>query len=258
MIRDSLGDRMKTYESVSDTRLSRLTPVILRLDGRAFHTLTKPLVKPFDRLFMDAMDMTLEKLCKEIPGCHMGYVQSDEISLLLLEKTLQSDAWFENRIQKIVSISASIASTAFRASLAQLLGLMENRDADIRSYDLLLNEAVFDCRAFSVPERDVCNYFIWRQKDCYRNAVLTMAQHHIGKKAIYGMTVAKLTETLHSMGFTESNIPSSKGRVCIRDLSILDLPGSRDKWTLIKDAPDFKENREFVELRLVISEGDTK
>ena len=258
MIRDSLGDRMKTYESVSDTRLSRLTPVILRLDGRAFHTLTKPLAKPFDGIFMAAMDMTLEKLCKEIPGCRMGYVQSDEISLLLLEKTLQSDAWFENRVQKIVSIAASIASTAFRSSLAHVLGLMENRNVNVHSYDLLLDDAVFDCRAFNIPERDVCNYFIWRQKDCYRNAVLTMAQHHIGKKAIYGMTVAKLTETLHGMGFTESDIPSPKGRVCIRDLGILDLPGSRDKWTLIQEAPDFRENREFIELRLVISEGDTK
>ena len=101
--KDSLGDRMKlNYENRSKTYLTRRTPVIIRLDGVAFHTLTRGFVKPFDKRLMETMQEVTLALCKEIQGCVLGYTQSDEITLVLVDyKSLDSEAWFDYGIQKI-------------------------------------------------------------------------------------------------------------------------------------------------------------
>ena len=117
-MRDNLGNRMKNYEHTSRTYLTRRLPVIIRLDGKAFHTFTKGLKKPFDEILIDAMWETAKYLCKSIQGCKIAYVQSDEISLLLTDyDTIESCAWFDNNIQKMVSISASMATLAFNRAL---------------------------------------------------------------------------------------------------------------------------------------------
>lgn len=109
--RDSLGDRMKRYENVPKVSLVRRMPVIIRLDGKAFHTFTRGFVKPFDTLLMQTMNDTMKYLCENIQGCVMGYTQSDEISLVLVDyQTLTSDAWFDNNVEKMCSIAASMAT----------------------------------------------------------------------------------------------------------------------------------------------------
>ena len=97
--RDSLGDRMKRYENVPKVSLVRRMPVIIRLDGKAFHTFTRGFVKPFDSVLMQTMNDTMKYLCENIQGCVMAYTQSDEISLVLIDyQTLTSDAWFDNNV----------------------------------------------------------------------------------------------------------------------------------------------------------------
>lgn len=95
-LNDSLGDRMKGfYEARSKTSLVRRMPVIIRLDGKAFHTFTKGFQKPFDSMLMKAMQETMKYLCENIQGCVLGYTQSDEITLVLVDyKKLTSEAWF--------------------------------------------------------------------------------------------------------------------------------------------------------------------
>ena len=106
MKKDSLGDRMKNnYESRAKIKLLRRTPVIIRLDGKAFHTFTKGMKRPYDSLLVDTMQQTMLELCKNIQGCKLGYTQSDEITLLLIDYTnLNTDAWFDYEVQKICSI----------------------------------------------------------------------------------------------------------------------------------------------------------
>ena len=112
--KDSLGDRMKEYENISRNYLTRRVPVIIRLDGKAFHTFTKGMKKPFDRLLMTTMQETMKNLCENIQGCVFGYTQSDEITLVLTDyATITTDAWFGYNIQKMCSISASIATLTF-------------------------------------------------------------------------------------------------------------------------------------------------
>ena len=111
-VKDALGDRMKEYyENRSKTYLTRRTPVILRLDGKAFHSLCAHLHKPYDEIFHNTMNDTLLYLCKNIQGCKLGYTQSDEITLLLKDDDkLTTDAWFDYSVQKMCSIAASMAT----------------------------------------------------------------------------------------------------------------------------------------------------
>ena len=113
---DSLGDRMKRYEGVSRNFLTRRVPVVIRLDGKAFHTFTRGMKKPFDRILMNAMQETMKCLCKNVQGCVFGYTQSDEITLVLTDyATIKTDAWFGYNVHKMTSIAASMATLAFNA-----------------------------------------------------------------------------------------------------------------------------------------------
>ena len=100
---DRLGLRMKEYyESIPKTKLMRRTPVAIRIDGRSFHTFTRGFKKPFDNILRESMEETMLYLCKNIQGCVLGYHQSDEITLILIDyKTLESDAWFDFEVQKL-------------------------------------------------------------------------------------------------------------------------------------------------------------
>jgi tRNA(His) guanylyltransferase len=159
MHNDTLGTRMKdNYENRFRYQLTRRIPVIIRVDGRAFHTLTQG-CEPFDLKFSKAMTDTAIYLCNEIQGVKCVYKQSDEISLLLVDYDLiTTQAWFDYNLQKIVSISAALASVKF----TELFGKF----------------ATFDSRAFNIPIDEVCNYFIWRQKDWLRNSIEMLAQSH--------------------------------------------------------------------------------
>ena len=86
MKKDSLGDRMKShYENIPKTRLTRREPVIIRIDGKAFHTFTRGFQRPFDNILIESMQETMKYLCENIQGCKLGYYQSDEISLLITD-----------------------------------------------------------------------------------------------------------------------------------------------------------------------------
>lgn len=112
---DSLGDRMKSnFEVRTRTFLPRRTNTIIRLDGRAFHSYTRGLQRPYDLDFMSDMDETAKFLCENIQGCKLAYVQSDEISLLLTDfEDITTEAWFDGNVQKMVSISAAMAAAKF-------------------------------------------------------------------------------------------------------------------------------------------------
>ncbi len=114
-VHDELGKRMKTfYEEIPKTKLMRRVPVAIRIDGKAFHTFTKGFQKPFDEVLIKSMQDTMKYLCENIQGCVLGYTQSDEITLILVDyKKLTSSAWFDYEVQKVCSIAASMATIAF-------------------------------------------------------------------------------------------------------------------------------------------------
>ena len=107
--KDALGDRMKRYENVTRFTLPRRTYTILRVDGRAFHSWTKGLEKPYDLNFMECMDRAAIALCSQIAGAQCAYVQSDEISVLCVDfLDIATEPWFDGSVQKFASVGASI------------------------------------------------------------------------------------------------------------------------------------------------------
>lgn len=179
--RTSLGDRMKRYEEVTRAVLPARTYTILRVDGRAFHTLLRHARKPFDDSVANAMGAVAQDLCAEISGARFAYTQSDECSVLLTDfETVGTQPWFGGVIQKMVSVAAARASVTFSS-------YWNRRDA------------LFDARVFTIPSSvEVANYFVWRQRDALRNSVSMAAQAHFSHKELQGVSSAGMQEMLWS------------------------------------------------------------
>lgn len=260
--KDSLGDRMKAnYENRAKTYLVRRMPVIIRLDGKAFHTFTRGLKKPYDEIFHNTMNETMKYLCENIQGCKLGYTQSDEITLLLTDyDTLTTDAWFDNNVQKICSVSASMATMAFNKFFRQGLSdycdaMMALQDFDLKDkyLDALYNKldiAMFDSRCFNIPVEEVTNCFIWRQNDATRNAIRMLGYCHYSSKAIENVSNDQLQDMLMTQkGINFNDMPTEfkRGVCCRRD--------EDGKWVLDKEIPVFTQDRDYVGNTFKITEG---
>lgn len=196
----TLGERMKKYECVTRNYLTNKIPIIIRIDGKAFHKFTKGLDKPCDTIFMEAMKETTIELCKQIQGTIIGYTQSDEISLVLMNTSNKnSELWFNNNLSKIISISASMATLEFNKAFAKfgiLYEVKNFKDIDKKKYSKKYMTANFDSRAFNIPREEIINYFIWRQRDCQKNAVNSAARTIFSHKQILGLNQKQLKEKM--------------------------------------------------------------
>ena len=275
--KDSLGDRMKeNYENRSKTYLVRRMPVIIRLDGKAFHTFTRGMKKPYDEIFHNTMNATMKYLCENIQGCKLGYTQSDEITLLLTDyDTLTTDAWFDNNVQKICSVSASMATMAFNKFFAH-----EYEDYNVshpedwegvigeESYGMTLYKkldcAMFDARCFNIPEEEVTNCFIWRQQDATRNAIQMLGQCNFSHKELQGKSCNDIQDMLMTQkGINFNDMPTEfkRGVCCVReydDVTTVDdytFQVFRSSWILDKEIPIFTQDRDYIERRFKVKEN---
>lgn len=270
---DSLGDRMKGYENISRFYLTRRSPVIIRVDGKAFHTFTRGLKRPFDDILMSVMQETAKYLCKNISGCKLAYVQSDEISLLITDyDTIDTQAWFDNNLQKIVSVSASLATLAFNDFWSAAVDCeIEAANtapftSDENNYIMTISDkrfkATFDSRAFIIPKDEVCNYFIWRQQDATRNSIQSLAQANFPHKELIGLNSSKLQDKLileKSINWNDLPVPCKRG-VCVyyeRKSFPTDNVGikmEQSGWMIDENIPIFTQNREYIERFVRIDE----
>lgn len=205
--------RMKdNYESRSRSFLTRRTPVIIRLDGRAFHTYTKGLEKPFDEGLIEDMQLTAKYLCENIQGAKCAYVQSDEISILLTDyDKLDTDAWFDYNVQKMCSISASLATGYFNK--LRLNRLCFANDGLLDCDDIFkFTIANFDSRCFNIPKEEVSNYFVARQRDAVRNSVQMLAQYLYSHKELEYKNQTDLQEMCFQKGHNWNDLSIGKRR----------------------------------------------
>lgn len=270
--KDSLGDRMKEYyENRAKTYLTRRTPVIIRLDGKAFHSFTNGLKKPYDTIFHYAMNHTMKYLCENIQCVKVGYTQSDEITLLLTDyDTLTTDAWFDNNVQKICSVSASMATMAFNKFFSEAREryvevVMVMQDGDIEASYLAALEkkcgfAMFDSRCFNIPASEVVNCFIWRQQDATRNAIQMLGQCNFSHKQLHGKSCNDIQDMLMTeMGINFNNMPTEfkRGVCCIKEEYHPEpdnLDVVRTRWILDKEIPIFTQDREYIDRYVQIKE----
>jgi len=224
-MKDELGDRMKkNYENRTRILLPRRTYTMIRIDGKAFHTYTRGCERPFDAGLIEDMNATAEYLCKNIQGAKIGFVQSDEISILMTDfETHQTDAWFDGNIQKIVSVAASMATSKFNNYRA--MRIMRNMKPDAigaKLFEGVMNMklADFDARTFTIPSKtEVMNYFIWRQQDTVRNSISSVAQTLYSSKELHGKNMSQQQDMIHEKGQNWNDYDSTlkRGRFVFKE-----------------------------------------
>lgn len=267
---DALGERMKGYENVTRTRLMRRCPVIIRIDGKTFHTFTKGFQKPFDPILVQSMQETMQYLCENIQGCVLGYTQSDEITLVLVDyQNLNSCAWFDSNIQKMASIAASMATMKFNAvfcdHVASFIAAKMESDQNPHTEE---NEkyigalcraasrgAMFDARVFNVPKEEVCNNVLWRQNDATRNSIEAVGQYYFTHSQLHGKSCNDIQDMLMTeKGLNWNTLPDhlKRGSCCIRTT---DAETGRSSWFIDRNIPVFKgEGRQYIDNLVFVGE----
>ena len=285
-VHDDLGVRMKTfYEQIPKTKLMRRCPVAIRIDGKAFHTFTRGFQKPFDEVLIKSMQGTMKYLCENIQGCVLGYTQSDEITLILVDyKKLTSSAWFDYEVQKICSIAASMATMAFNNAFGlniekETLGFSD-KDGNIVDKDKYklylthlnssLNGAMFDARCFNIPKEEVTNLVYWRQLDASRNSIQMVGQANFSHKELQNKSCNDIQDMLMTQkGINWNDLPTyqKRGSCCVKNKIVIESDGvmatahlrdsskSENEWIIDTDIPIFKgECREYIDRLVFIGE----
>lgn len=242
--KDNLGDRMKGYENAYRIKLPGRLPVLLRIDGKAFHTYTKGMKRPFDEDLANAMWETTKFLCENIQGAKVGYTQSDEITILLTnyEKTT-TDSWFDNNLQKMCSVAASMATAKFNEVIHKVYP-----DKGL---------ALFDARAWVVPHSDVNNAFLWREIDASKNSISMVAQANFPHKSLQGLNGSQLQDKLFlEKGINWNDLPvwQKRGVAIIRKQKPKTVIYNgeektvmRNVWEVDHDTPIFSKDTNYIE-----------
>lgn len=223
----SLGDRMKEYEFVSQTKLTRRTPVIMRIDGRAFHTFTRGFEKPFDNRLIEVMQEVTLALCNKISNVKFAYTQSDEISILMTDwDNLETMPFFDNKVQKLCSICAAMATSEFINKWFDKTKQLVNIQ--------------FDCRVFNIPEQEINNYFLWRQQDWTRNSISMVGRSKFSAKQLHGVNTNKLQDILfkeHGINWNDYDTYLKRGTGFWKE---------GQDFIIDKDIPIFSQDKDFI------------
>jgi tRNA(His) guanylyltransferase len=230
LILTAIGDRMKGYERAFLFQMPSRIPVIVRVDGKAFHTLLAGAEKPFDMVFKSAMDEAAKALVSEIQGALLAYIQSDEISLFINNySSLEYQPYFDNEVQKIASISSSVATSAFNRIWIKGTGN-------------------FDGRVFVVPKEEVCNYFIWRQQDWTRNSIQMVTRSLYSHKECEDKNGDQMQEMIFNKGVNWNDLPvwQKRGR-CVYKVTKSINEIIRTELVVDDNIPIFTQDRDFIE-----------
>ena len=214
------------YENRTRYLLPRRTYTVIRCDGKAFHTITRDLDKPYDERLIMRMDNAALTLCREAQGACLGYVQSDEISVLLQDfADIKTDAWFDGNIQKICSVAGSIVTAHFNYPGCWY--------------------AKFDARVFTIPDPvEVENYFIWRQQDASRNSLQMLARTLYSHNELEGKGTEAIHEMLHQKGVNWNDLPpfQKRGRGIVYNQD--------EGWSVDQALPVWTQERGWLRSRI--------
>lgn len=275
-VKDDLGLRMKTfYEQVPKTKLIRRCPVLIRIDGKAFHTFTRGFKRPFDEILIKTMQETTKYLCENIQGCVLGYTQSDEITLVLVDyKKLTSSAWFDYEVRKMCSIAASMATMTFnmffqnKYSRAFIDAITEEEKITLyKTYGTKCFMAMFDARCFNIPKEEVTNCIYWRQLDASRNSIQMVGQANFSHKELQNKSCNEIKDMLMAQkNINWNDLPThqKRGSCVVKEkyfdssINVVENNYSnpwKTRWIIDKNIPIFKgEGREYIDRLVYVGE----
>lgn len=283
-VRDDLGNRMKEYESRNRYFLQKRIPVIIRLDMRAGHTYTRGFGRPFDDIFIAAMQNTAKYLCENIQNVKLSYQQSDEITLVLVDyDKLNTECFFEYRVDKLCSIVASMATMAFNKAIEDAADLAFNKEfyelgldstpsedeEDVYNDELegleekydkyysKVGKAMFDARCCNLPKEEVTNNLYWRQLDATRNSIQMVGQANFSHKELHGKFCNQIQDMLmeqKNVNWNDYPTYQKRGSCCIKE-NYETENGMRTRWIVDKDIPIFKgEGRKYIDRLIYVGE----
>ena len=231
------------------------------------------------------MQETTKYLCENIQGCVLGYTQSDEITLILVDyQKLTSSAWFDYEIQKICSISASMATMAFNKYFTKNVDDYRFRKWDgISKYEKGTEEyiktllkaiekgAMFDARCFNIPKEEVTNLIYWRQLDATRNSIQMVGQANFSHKELQNKSCNDIQDMLHEQkGINWNDYPTvcKRGTACIKNRKIIeyldefkvtakliDSTKTENSWIIDTEMPILKgEDRAYIDDLIYVGE----
>ena len=210
---DSLGNRIKTYENCSRFYLQRRTPVILRIDGKSFHTVTRNCKRPFDPVLNNAMVTSAMLTAEVMQGFKLAYHQSDEVTFFLSDwDTFETSAWFDNNLAKLITITASTFGAYFNDNYPKYREdehsskYFNENSEDTPPFKYEDGLAFFDCRAFNVPKEEVANTFLWRSHDWKRNSVQMLGRSVFSQKQMHGKNVDQIKAMLLEKGVDHNDV----------------------------------------------------
>ncbi len=194
---DTLGDRCKLYEGAeAGRRFMPLIPIVCRIDGRSFSSFTNGMKRPYDSTMSRMMVDTTRYLVQET-GANIGYTQSDEISLAWHSTDINSQVWFDGRIQKMTSQLAAQATMIF------------NRLVEVEYREYYNRMPTFDARVWQVPNRtEAANMFVWREWDATKNSITMAASHYYIHAQLQGVNGAKKQDMLMEKGVNWNDYPA--------------------------------------------------
>ena len=284
-IHDNLGTRMKDYEARNQYFLQRRTPVAIRVDMKAGHTFTKGFARPFDEVFVSAMQQTAKFMCENIQGAVLSFQQSDEITVILQDyKTLTTDAWFNYRIDKMCSIASSMATMAFNKFFYEAVQDWYWEDPLVTNLKLPSKEnlkeiytkaldkgAMFDARVFNIPKEEVANLIYWRQLDATRNSIQMVGQANFSHNELQNKSCNQIQEMLfqeRDINWNDFPTHLKRGSCCVKseatttcaktvDGQVITWAAERPHWEIDLEIPIFKEEgREYINRRILYEAED--
>lgn len=231
---DDFGDRMKMYEGIEAKRTFMPgLPICVRIDGRAFHTFTRGMKRPYDENMANAMIDTMKYLVEQTNAC-IGYTQSDEISLILRDDV---DQLFGGRISKLTSILASMATAKFNEVIHKTY-----QDKPL---------AQFDCRCWQVPNRiEAANEILWREYDASKNSISMAARAYYSDKQLMNKNGAEKQDMLMEKGVNWNDYPVFFKRGTYAQRKVIERQLTDEEWNNIPEQHR-KDRTELVKRTIV-------
>lgn len=229
-MKDKLGDRMKEYEALTESRLMPLLPTLARVDGRSFHTFTRGMERPYDPRMAQAMVETAQWLAQETNAC-MTYTQSDEITLVWHATDPKSQIWFDGRHSKMVSQIAALATLRFYRACLELMPEYAEKMPS------------FDARVWQVPNTtEAANVFLWREWDATKNSITMAASSVYSHKELHGKNGSEKQEMLWQKGINWNDYPAFFKRGSFVQRRLLKKPFSANEIERLPEKHEARNN----------------
>lgn len=241
-----LKSRIEAYQELSDYKLLSRIPLIICVNGRSFSKVTSLLEKPYCVNFAECMFSTMLKLCTEIEGTIFAYQNNDEIVIIARnDQTTETNPWYDNKIQKISSVTASIATLHFNRCIS-------NMELNY------LNDPIFTASIFTVPNIvEAINTIIYKQQKNFHNSIQLACFYELLnkkydketiKEMLIGLSIDDKIDLLSqecNIDFNQYPISFRRGAACYK---VPKLEGQvlKNKWFLNKEPPIFAKEQSFL------------